>query len=198
MNNAPILTIDDFPRELRRRTVELLKQIGTLAEDRVFNTRSNPLAPEESPVILVWMDDVHGEWQGDAPRQFDSVGKLIVTGYVSGAPVEDVEDQTEQLATQIQSLLNYVAFVAPPLQRIRAIDRKFVMKVVSERYEGYVIFTFDLQWTEVFEPLLAPFTGAAPFGAYGAPLAEVQLTAQTAAGEDLIGATITLPPNQES
>ncbi|MDE8344636.1 MAG: hypothetical protein POH28_00470 [Acidocella sp.] len=190
---AEDLTIPNFAQVLRARTVTLLQSLNTLAGPRVFDTRTVPVSAQDSPCLLVYIDDESLQWIGDAPRQYDATAKLTIVGYVSGAPSVDVETQTEQLSLEIRSLLNYVAFIAPPVQRVRAIDKKFSIKADADVFEGYAIYVFDMNWTEVFEPMLAPFSGSVPPGAYGAPLTETDLTVETATGEVLTGATIVFP-----
>jgi hypothetical protein len=184
-----------FAKTMRQRTVEQLKVMQTIAGDYVEATRALPLDANDSPRIIVYSDDRSFQSIGDAPPQFDTTCQITVMGYVTGAPLVDVEERTELLGEQIIQLIQNVAWTAPPVQRISSMHQSFEVTDVGEIYEGKTAIVFDVRWVEAVEPLLAPFSGTGLPWAYGAPFNEAVVTVENAAGETLTGATITLSPS---
>ena len=184
---APNLTITNFAQVLRARAVTLLKAMNTLAGPYVDSSRAIPVAASDSPRLMVWCRMRQYNWIGDAAPQYDTIGHLLVIGYVTGADHDSVEANTELLGDQVIALMNQQVFLASPVKRIASIDVDFDVKGDSDRFEGEVSVQFGVLWNEIFEPVLYPNEGG-----YGQPFEEVVVTIEETSGEILTGATIAL------
>jgi hypothetical protein len=188
-----MMLIDNFSAVLRARTVALLKTIDTLAGQYVDSSRMIPVAKDDTPRIIVYLPNREYTWKGDAAPQYDTTGKLNVVGVVTGAPASAVEANADTLCEQIVSLMYYQGFLAPPVERVTGIGVDVDMEpLAGDRFTARIMVEFDVKWTEVFEPILAPLQGEAPPGAYGAPFEEITVKIADADGDVRTGATISL------
>jgi hypothetical protein len=198
-------SIQNFAAVLKQRIAALLIGQVTLAGRYVDPTRVVPLTPDDSPRINVFIDNRNYKWAGDAPPTYDATGKVTVDGYVTGAVHYQVETQGEMLGEQMLALMNNAGFLTAPVRRVASIDYNFEMRGDGDRFEAFATLVFDIEWTEMFEPVIATLTGAPPAGdpgtlpaALGAPFQEIDLTVLSPTGTTLTGATIALSTSLET
>jgi hypothetical protein len=139
--------------QIRQTVAQLLTDANTVAQDRVFRSRTTHQRRVELPAIAIYTLSTESEVADEAPRTIRHASALAVELRLDAATAPDyVDDSMDVFRLQVEDVLNYNRDLIPDTEDLTPVGTELGFESSGERVTAVALMSYVVVYRSSAQP----------------------------------------------